>query len=114
MSRLSPLVLLILLCLIVGCQRTDEPQVRSYTVRRPEPEYEGQPLSHWMAECRSASTPSRLAAAEALGQMGLDAKAAIPDLTELLLDKDAAVRGDADEALKEIKKKEPSGAIKKQ
>jgi hypothetical protein len=97
MSRLC--LLLVSCCLIVGCQPADEQQVRKYTVRLPEPEYEGKPLSHWKGECRSASASSRQAAANALGEMGPNAKAAIPDLSELLVDKEAAVRKAAAEAL---------------
>ena len=76
----------------------------------PEAEYEGKPLSYWVANSRSGSMESRWAsipaftallkndapgvrrtAALALGDIGPDAKVAVPVLIELLKDEDEDV-----------------------
>jgi hypothetical protein len=46
---------------------------------KPEPEYEGKPLSRWVAESKDKDSMVRLLAASALGNIG---PVAIPALTE--------------------------------
>ena len=58
-------------------------------LNKPEPEYEGKPLSRWVAETKDEDERVRIAAARALGKIGL---AAVPALTQLLTDKDEGVQ----------------------
>jgi hypothetical protein len=63
-------------------------------------EHDGKPLDYWVAESKSESVETRLAAVHALGNMG---PAAVPALNELLRDKDFGVQLAAAEALKKIR-----------
>jgi len=65
----------------------------------PHTQYQGKPLSHWIAQTRDEDRRFRQEAVEALAAMGPEAKAAIPALTEALRDKDPEVRKRALKAL---------------
>ena len=67
-----------------------------------EPEYRGKPLSHWQSKLKDKDGKVRVTAAEALGQTGLAARAAIPSLIELLSDKEWKVRHAAAEVLEKM------------
>ena len=69
---------------------------------KPEPEYQGKPLSRWVAETQDKDAVVRLSAALALGEIGPEAKTAVPALTELLKDKDSNVQWAAARALGKI------------
>ena len=56
---------------------------------KPEPEYKGKNLSHWVAETKHKDAVVRLAAARGLAKIG---PAAVTALTQLLTDKDEGVR----------------------
>jgi hypothetical protein len=79
----------------------EKPQPKAMAhAHRADPDYEGKPLKHWVAESEKDSTEARRAAAQALGNLG---PAAIPALNTLLGDKDFGVRLAASAALKKIK-----------
>ncbi len=58
----------------------------------PDPIYEGKTLGEWIALTKASGTDVRMFAAVAIGNIGPDAKTAIPALTELFKDKDNVVR----------------------
>lgn len=62
----------------------------------------GNTLSDWVAQCKDKDPIMRAAAARALGQAGVEAKAAIPVLVELFKDDVDKVRWSAAEALAKI------------
>ncbi|MHB0960114.1 MAG: HEAT repeat domain-containing protein [Pirellulaceae bacterium] len=66
------------------------------TTPTSEPEYEGKPLSHWLARCRDNEPDVRVAALNALGMMVTTST--IPVLTELLQDSECIVQEAAAEA----------------
>ena len=76
------LILLLLVACLAGCQRT----------QRHAPEYQGKSLRYWEAKAASGNAPDRIAAAEALGEIG---PPGLPGLVKLLTDKDHLVRGAA-------------------
>lgn len=61
-------------------------------------------LSKWKAELRHADPARRLAAATALGDLGAEAQAAVPDLEEAIADADGEVCLAASDALARIRK----------
>jgi HEAT repeat protein len=67
-----------------------------------EPTYEDKPLSAWMQQLKSAVAAERCKAASALGEIGAEAKVAIPLLTAALMDQDMKVRAYAGWALVHI------------
>jgi len=69
---------------------------------RNEPTHEGRSLTGWRKSLKSDDPDVRRQAAFALGQMGEEAKAAVPDLAETLQDKVAVVRVNASLALFKI------------
>ena len=56
-----------------------------------EPAYDGKPLGYWVTQSKDKDRAVREAAADALGEIGPAAKAAVPALVELLKDKERQV-----------------------
>lgn len=67
-----------------------------------EPTYEGKSLSEWMALTKDNDPGLRCEAAQAIGNIGPEAEAAIPVLVDLLKDRFAGVSQTAMAALKKI------------
>ena len=79
---------LLLVCLIlfpVGCKQ--------------EARFQGFPTSYWIKELKNPSYVARMRAANALSNLGPEAKQAIPDLIELLGDSEPLVRWAAADTL---------------
>lgn len=70
--------------------------------KQREPEFDGRPLSSWVADLKALAPQSRNAAAYAISGMGPAAKAAVPALIEALNDPEASVRFPVCIALREI------------
>ncbi|MGO8749635.1 MAG: HEAT repeat domain-containing protein [Thermoguttaceae bacterium] len=75
---------LLAVALVGACFRAETPQ-------RKEPTFEGKTLSEWIARTKSKDRLVRSDAAMALGNIGPEARNAVPALTELLKDKDEVV-----------------------
>jgi HEAT repeat protein len=72
--------------------------------RQAEPEYQGKPLGYWIALGRNKHPEARRSAVAALGNMGPEARTAVPALTELLSGQDESLRAVAAKSLWRIKK----------
>jgi HEAT repeat protein len=70
---------------------------------RIDPKNAGEVVSTLAEGLKSSEAPVRMKSAEALGRIGPDAKAALPQLTRLLKDNDVEVRAAADRAIEQIK-----------
>jgi HEAT repeat protein len=70
--------------------------------KHEEPNYNGKPLSHWLAALQDPSVRVRVEAAEALGQLEPETKAPVPALRAALKDVEVLVRRRAAESLFQI------------
>ncbi len=70
--------------------------------RKKEPQFDGRPLSSWVADLKADAPYTRNTAAYAIGGMGPAAEPAVPALIAALKDPEAAVRFPVCIALREI------------
>jgi HEAT repeat protein len=82
------LLIVCLLLVLAGCER--------------EATFQGRPTSHWIEDLKNPSYMARVRAANALGNIGPEARKAIPDIIPLLDDREFLVRWAAAGALGQL------------
>ena len=102
MLNMKTLGLSLVLAIASSCLGVEQEPPGTSGNHKPEPEYDGRSLSYWLAQSKEKGESSRRAAAHALGQIGPEAKAAVPALMELLKDTDSELRWLAALALGQI------------